>query len=225
MSSDRSSFFGLSPAIPLALLYAVGLLPACSAGTSSCEVVESRTLADDEASPEGMSALDVLELTQPHLLALSWLRTPDGQNPTNADPDATVSVDVAIERAPGAVRHVVTEQTGSTEENAHCGANLYIPVRLTITTSDGALQDSFTGDLVHGAERPGAPWIIARFEFADLSGTLRPTAAGASGEVHVEFAAEPRGWIAVRDEVRGQDAVTESWVMAGSWGDVPPLEN
>jgi hypothetical protein len=222
MSSDRSSSPRLSHATTLALLCAAGLLPACSAGASRCEVVESRTLADDEASPQGISALDVLELAQPHLFALSWVRAPDGQNPTNADPDAMVSVDVAIERAPGAVRHVVTEQTGSAEDDAGCGPNLYIPVRLRITTSDGALRDTFTGDLVHGAERPGVSWITAPFAFDDLSGTLRPTTAGASGEAHVEFTAEPRGWIAVLDEARGQDAATESWVMAGYWGNVPP---
>jgi hypothetical protein len=89
---------------------------------------------------------------------------------------------------------------------------------------DGALNDTFTGDLVYGAERPGLPWISVEFAFDDLAGTLRPTVSGAAGEVYVEFGAEPRGWIAVRHETQDAIAASETWAMAGHWGDVPPPE-
>ncbi|PCC72020.1 hypothetical protein SAMN02745121_08250 [Nannocystis exedens] len=197
---------------------------ACTPEGGRCEVVETKTLADDEASPQGMSALDVLALAQPHEAAFQWDLTADGDNPTNADPQVATSVSVTVERGPGDVRYVVTEQRGDTEEDAGCGPSLYVPIRLRIVTGDGALDDTFTGDLVYGAEKPGIAWITAAFAFDDLAGTLRPSVSGSAGEVHVEFGAEPRGWIAVRDETQGANAVTEAWAMAGHWGDVPPLE-
>ncbi|WP_434420077.1 hypothetical protein [Nannocystis pusilla] len=207
-----------------ALLCLAILSPACSPEASSCEVVETKTLADDEASPQGMSALDVLAMAQPHQAAFLWDLTPDGENPTNADPHVATSVDVTVERGAGNVRYVVTEQHGDTEEDAHCGPNLYVPIRLKIVTGDGALNDTFTGDLVYGVERPGIPRISVGFAFDDLAGTLRPTVAGAEGEVYVEFGAEPRGWIAVRHESQDAIAASETWAMAGHWGDVPPPE-
>ncbi|MBZ5711886.1 hypothetical protein [Nannocystis pusilla] len=191
------------------------------ADTSECRVVETRTLADAEKSPQGTSASEVLGLAMAHTGAFTWDLTPDGQNPTNGDPGAMLMVAVAVERAAGEVRHVVTEQVGSTEQASACGASLYVPVRLSITTSDAALQDEFAGDLVFGAERPGVPWIRVPFAFEELRGGLRPTRAGSSGEVYAEFGAAPRGWIAVLHEARADESAGEAWSMAGHWGDVP----
>lgn len=189
--------------------------------TAECRVVETRTLADAEKSPQGTSGAEVLAMAMAHTAAFTWQLAPDGDNPTNGDPQAMVTVEVTVERAAGAVRHEVTEQVGSTEQDSGCGASLYVPVRLSITTSDGALQDAFTGDLVFGAERPGVAWFHAPFAFAELRGALRPTRAGSSGEVDVEFGAAPRGSIAVVHETREGNSAIEAWSMAGQWGDAP----
>ncbi|MCY1059558.1 hypothetical protein [Nannocystis sp. SCPEA4] len=190
------------------------------ADTSECRVVESRTLADAEKSPQGTSASEVLGMAKAHTGAFIWDLTLDGQNPTNGDPEAMVTVEVAVERAAGKVRHVVTEQVGSTEQGSNCGANLYVPIRLAITTSDGSLHDEFAGDLVFGAERPGVPWIGVPFAFEELSGALRPTRAGSSGEVFAAFGPAPRGTIAVVHEAREDGSAIENWSIAGHWGDV-----
>jgi hypothetical protein len=210
----------------ITVVAAVVLAPAGAgcADTSECRVVETRTLADAEKSTQGTSASEVLWMAKAHTGAFTWDLTLDGQNPTNGDPEAMVTVEVAVERAPGKVRHVVTEQVGSTEQASACGASLYVPVRLSITTSDGSLHDEFAGDLVFGVERPGVPWIRVTFAFEELNGALRPTRAGSSGEVHAEFGAAPRGSIAVVHEAREDGSAIENWSMAGRWGDVPGFE-
>jgi len=226
MSTTAHITPGLTRVAAAALLVAgvASAAAGCGGEAGGCQVIATTMLADPEKSPQGMSGAEVLALAIAHETGFTWRRTLDGDNPTNADPEAMVTVAVTVERGEGAVRHVVSEQQGSTEEDAGCGASLYVPIRLRVTTSDGALDDVFAGDLVFGAELPGVAWITATFAFDELAGGLRPTMAGASGEVQVEFADPPRGWIAVRHEVRDDVSVSETWALAGHWGPVAPPE-
>jgi hypothetical protein len=204
------------------LLPIVVWLAACSDESEACEVVETQMLGDDEMSPEGVSGTEVLSMATPVALPFEWDANPSGEPPTNAMPGTTTEVNLALERGEGSVRRVVTEQVGTTEQNSSCGPTLFVPVRVRMTTVDGALDEVVEGDVAFGAALPGIPTFDATFAFDELVGWLRSTSADAGGELHAELGVGSRGWIGVTREESSGDSASEGWVMAGHWGEVLP---
>jgi len=196
----------------------------CKSESGECQVVSSMTLTDDEKSPSGTSPAELLQLSKPENAAFLWDLGLDGSNPTNAGIEEEVSVAVTTERASGSAQYVVTEQVGNTEQDGNCGPSLHVPVRLSLTTSDGALEEAFEADLIL-RYATGVASFDSSFAFEDLNGWLTPVAAGADGEVHAEFGEEVRGWVAVVVTLTSDGAARENWTMAGHWGDVAPPED
>jgi len=203
------------------IVISMAVVNGCEAEGEICEVVERRTLADDEDSPEGMSALDVLALAEPSEPMFQWDLTQDNQEHTNADPEATVSINLQVERGAGDVSYLVTEQSGTNEVDGNCGASLSVPVRLHMSTSDGGLDEEvFEDNLVYEFRQTGTAWIKRDFDFESLNGWLRPIEERATGQVYAEFGNSERGWIGVQIVTRHDNSVSEGSELAGHWGDV-----
>lgn len=190
----------------------------CKEEGSFCEEVTNRVIEDDASTPDGFSAISVLEMVgSGHDALLTWRA-----NTTNAPSGASIDVSVVVERAADPARHVVTEQRGDTRDDLMCGAELRVPVAVEVRTGDGAIDDVFVGDLVH---RPpfGLSAFTSRFSYDELHGWLRPVApdpqAGEPlntwGELVIDFV-NASGELGVFHEFKGQSAA-ELHEQAAVW--------
>ncbi|GEM_PF-3829899 len=195
-------------------------IASCAETGSTCEIIESRELRDDENSPEGVRGADVLALAgEPLEMPFTWL-----PGPSNATPSEDVTVSLRVERTAESVRYVVTTSPSAED---HCGPAVHVPVRFYIETSDGGLAEVFERDLVYDLLRSSLGGVhevaaIERgdFSFEDLQGWLRPTLEGGKifGDLYAQFGAEERGSIAVRQEIRTEDYGQERFEVLGEWG-------
>jgi len=197
-----------------------------------CREVESRSLADDEASPEGMTPLEVLALAGEPLetpFTWRWGTAKDEPGVTNATDDAppgsdvTVSIRVRVERTSETARYVITTKAGNLRDQSspNCGPEVHVPVRLHLTTSDGALAEVFEHDLIFEMWRrdsgfPDVAIIESVFAFEDLNGWLEPSWEDGkiSGDLYAEFGDDKKGNIGI-SRVRGNE---EGYDVAGYWG-------
>lgn len=195
---------------------------ACRSEPSMCREIENLVLRDDEPSPAGVSGHDVLSLISTELTDSFLWRS----GITNATAAANVTVQRTVYRTGDSVRFIESEQTGDNENDLGCGERLLIPVDIFVHTDDGALMDVFRGevnyDLAQGpvTETSGASLHVS-FEFEDLVGWLEPSSAEAHGELNVLFGVHESGIVAsvVSTQNESDDAPTEHFEIAGSWGE------
>lgn len=218
-NDGTSSRFGCGPAkvalAPYCLAASVVVFLLACKSSSRCEEISEVDLADDEATPEGMTADDVIATTStPHTAAFRW-----AAGLSNAVPADSTTVTVSVSRLPSPARHLVTEQVGNTEDDLDCGSSLIVPIRLRLETSDGALDDDFEADLVADLRSgvPSSAELFLDLDFDELAGTLRPIEPG-FGELFVRFGSSERGDLGLRVERRDGGNAVESFRSLGGWG-------
>jgi hypothetical protein len=192
---------------------AAGLVLACST-PARCEEISDVELADGEATHEGMTADDVMVMTNtPHVSPFAWTA-----ELSNAVADDSTTVMISVSRLTSPAHHLVTEQVGDTKQDENCGASLVVPIRLRLETSDGGLDDSFDGDLVADL-RGGIPSSVSFFvdlDYDELIGSVRPIESGA-GELSVRFGASEVGDLGLSTVRRDGGNVEEQFRSLGGW--------
>jgi hypothetical protein len=211
------------------VLMAVCVLAVVAAGVGCseetvCEVLESRTVSLDEELVDGFSAQEILDMTGPQEAELTWLLSPNGSNPTNAEANSSTTISIAIASHGNEATYTRTRQTGTNEIDLNCGETMTIPVSLRVVTEDGALDETFDSVLLYGAGGPSGVWSKTSFDFDSLVGWLRPNLTGVTGDVqgefYVEFEGGERGWVGVVETRTNDGNAEERWEFAGRWGSI-----
>ena len=218
---------------PGALLLALGALAGCGgvqAGGQTGEessdgcVYQSGPLAAQERSPLGFSGEQLLALaTGQRRAAFTWLQTPGvSYDPESGTGELTLGVSSA-----GPARFA---RVASSSSHAQCRDHVRIPVRVTLATAGGALDESFNANLI-GTSADEAS-VLELVPSADLKGAFAFSPGTLAGrrflrlEVNLRFRADDSagyllGGIEGGDSASG--VASFQAVPLACWGEIPTL--
>jgi hypothetical protein len=138
----------------------------------ACHETET-PLAADEDSMLGFGAADVLAAASASRAALEWLATDPAHGPESGTSELSVSLE-----ALGTARFV-SSRTPDGREAYPCADRVEVDVAVTLSTSGGALAESFEDEL-HASESTSVQ-LSHVFEDGDVDGTLSFDAASLAG--------------------------------------------
>ncbi len=157
-------------------------------GGSSCEE-DTTELELDEVSPLGFSAEDVLALAEgTHEATLTWAPDEASMATTTLE-SGTTAVTLVVEAAgPASFVDAEPPSSGGTVGmialGRVCPDRVDVPVTVTLTTADGALDETLEGTL--SATDAGSATLLVPIELDELEGTLSFEVVSPEGGVPIQ---------------------------------------
>lgn len=194
---------------------------------SACDE-DATELGLDEVSPLGFSADDVLALAEgTHEATLTWVPDEAAMATTTLEP-GTTEVTLVIEPA-GPASFVDAEPPASGSSGGMielgwvCPDRVDVPVTVTLTTADGALDETLDGTL--SATDAGSATLLVPIELDELEGTLSFEVVSPEGGVPIQTRLEVvfgegifAGRLSGTIETRTDQVATAAGATYAEWG-------
>src|SRR5688572_8360830 len=168
------------------------LIGACDSDTR-CEETLRRSLADDEQTPEGLSAIAVRRYTDTLTPTLvEW-----NSDEVEGDFAPETMMQLSVRRTAETAQYVKTEQVGPLDVALGCGPALVVPVEVSMQTNDGRAQEVLATSIVVTPTYPERIEIYVDLAFDAMQGSLQVMREEARGTVSIGFPGqgETMGWI------------------------------
>lgn len=196
-------------------------------GGSSCEE-DATELELDEVSPLGFAAEDVLGLAEgTHEATLTWVPDGSAMATTTLEPGITEVTLVVEVAGPASFVDAEPPSSGSSggmiELGWVCPDRVDVPVTVTLTTADGALDETLDGTL--SATDAGSATLLVPIELDELEGTFSFEVVSPEGGVPIQTRLEVvfgegifAGRLSGTIEQRTDQVATAAGAVYAEWG-------